>query len=347
MKMKLGDSIFDSIAPDARNKWLVGAVRSQISFMRDKVPFWRERLEDAGADERKIESLADLSLVPILTKEEFRAITPTQLVPEESLLRLRICRWTSGTTGRPTVNFWTETDWAALVASTARILRRQAPMEAPFAFNAFSQGHVTGPLYNGALRRLGAVVYDRSPHPEEVFSTLAQADLFDFNTLVLPGRTARGKGVGLVNVLDEDPQFLARHRVKWWLGSSGTFDAETVKRAREQGVQAVSNLYGSSEFAPFAISCSVNASDYHIAQGHILAEVVDQSGRPVGNGQFGRIVVTHLRGMNDDGQACAHGGTQILRLAAGDGAEFHSDPCPCGLTTPRLRNVQRVGTSGK
>jgi phenylacetate-CoA ligase len=345
MKPELGDAILDSIAPKARNEWLVEAVRSQISFMREKVPYWRKRLEHADVDERKIERLADLSLVPILTKDEFRAIAPTDLVPKESLPRLRMCRWTSGTTGRPTVNFWTETDWAALVASTVRILRRQAPMAAPIAFNAFSQGHVTGPLYGGALRQMGAVVYDRSHHPEEVFSTLAQADLFDFNTLVLPGRTARGKGVGLVNVLDEDPRFLARHRVKWWLGSSGTFDTETVRRAREQGVLAVSNLYGSSEFAPFAISCSVNASDYHVAQGHILAEVVDQSGNPVGNGQFGRIVVTHLRGMNDDGQACAHEGTQILRLAAGDGAEFHSDPCPCGLTTPRLRNVQRVGST--
>ena len=36
-----------------------------------------------------------------------------------------------------------------------------------------------------------------------------------------------------------------------------------------------------------------------------------------------------------------HGGTQILRLAAGDGATFLSEPCTCGLTTPRLRGVQR------
>jgi phenylacetate-CoA ligase len=342
--MKLRDPNFDSIEPEARNEWLVSALRSQIRFMRERVPFWHERLENAHVDERKIESLADLAHVPILTKEELRAIRPTQLVPKESLLALRVCRWTSGTTGRPTVNLWTDTDWAALLASTTRMLRRHAPMEAPTAFNAFSQGHVTGPLYNGALRRLGAVVFDRSHHPEDIFSTVAQADLFDFDTLVLPGRTARGKGVGLVDVLDKDPQFLARHRVKWWLGSSGTFDAETVDRARDQGVQTVSNLYGSSEFAPFALSCSVRAGDYHVAQGHVLVEVVDPSGEPVGNGRFGRVVVTHLRGLNDDGQACAHGGTQLLRLAVGDGAEFHRDPCPCGLTTPRLRHIRRVGS---
>lgn len=344
--MKLNDPILDSCAPDIRNKWLVEAVRNQIVYMRANVPFWRDRLSKAGVDEQGIKSLADLAHVPILTKEELREISPTQLLPDETLLDLKISRWTSGTTGRPTVNFWSETDWAALVASTARILERQAPMQRPIVFNAFSQGHVTGPLYNAALRRLGAVVFDRSHHPEELFSTLAQTELFDFDTLVLPAQTARGKGVGLVNLLDEDPDFLARHGVRWWLGSSGTFDAELVNRVREQGVQVVSNLYGSSEFAPFGLSCPENPTDYHVAQGHILAEVVDQDGKPVENEQFGRIVATHLCGMNRQGQACIHGGTQILRLAAGDGATFLSEPCACGLTTPRLRGVQRVGATG-
>jgi phenylacetate-coenzyme A ligase PaaK-like adenylate-forming protein len=200
-------------------------------------------------------------------------------------------------------------------------------------------------LYNGALRRLGAVVYDRSHHPEDLFSTLAQTELFDFDTLVLPARSTRGKSVGLADLLDQDPKLLARNHVRWWVGSSGTFDAETVERAREQGVQAVSNLYGSSEFALFAISCSKVSGDYHVAQGHVLVEVVDQSGKPVQNGQFGRIVVTHLCGMDESGQACVHGGTQILRLAAGDGATSLSGPCICGLTTPRLRGVQRVAAT--
>jgi phenylacetate-coenzyme A ligase PaaK-like adenylate-forming protein len=203
-------------------------------------------------------------------------------------------------------------------------------MPRPVAFNAFSQGHVTGPLFHSALRRLGAVVYDRSHHPEELFSTLAQTELFDFDTLVLPAHAARGKGVGLLDLLDDDPEFLVRNGIRWWMGSSGTFDVETVNRAQDQGVQVVSNLYGSSEFAPFALSCPENPGEFHLAQGHVLAEVVDQSGRPVASGQFGRIVVTHLCGMNEDGQACLHRGTQILRLAAGDGATVFHEPCKCG-----------------
>jgi phenylacetate-CoA ligase len=343
--MRLDDPALDSIASQTREAFLLEALRRQIAFMRAKVPYWRERLATAGVDESRIETMQDLARLPILSKEELRSIRPAALLPDPRVVTLGMCRWTSGTSGRPTVNFWSATDWAALVASTARMLARQAPMKSPAAFNGYSHGHLTGPLYNAALRRVGGVVYDRSHHPEDLFSTPAQMDLFDFDTLILPERTTRGKGVGLAQLLDDDPTVLSRHGVRWWIGSSGTFDPETLATARRQGVESISNLYGSSEFGPFSISCTENPGDYHVAQGHVLVEVVDRTGEPVANGQSGRIVVTHLCGMEANGHARVHDGTQILRLAGGDGATWLSDPCDCGLTPPRLRDVHRLATT--
>jgi phenylacetate-CoA ligase len=340
--MRLDDPTLDTDTRDARDAFLLEAIRDQIAFMRKELPFWRERL--SGADESKIECLADLARFPILTKEDLRTIRPATLLPESSLRNLAVCRWTSGTTGRPTVSFWTSDDWAALVSSTARMLARHQPMSTPTAFNGYSQAHITGPLYNDALGRLGATVYDRSHHAEDILPTSIQADLFNFDTLILPGHTLRGKGIGLANLLEIDPNFLSRHQVRWWIGSSGTFDAETVSVARQQGVETISNLYGSSEFGLFAISCTDLPTDYHLAQGHVLVEVVNECGEQVEDGQFGRMVVTHLAGMGEDGHALTHTGTQILRLATGDGATYVSGICTCGLTTPRLRNVQRVPT---
>jgi len=215
-------------------------------------------------------------------------------------------------------------------------------METPIVFNGYSQSHMTGVVYNAALRRLGGVVYDRSHHPEELFSTTAQMELFDFDTLILPARTTRGKAVGLVDLLAGDSDLLARGGIRWWIGSSGTFGDENRILMRKQGVESVSNLYGSSEVGLFAISCARFPGDFHLAQGHVLAEVIDESGAPVQSGQSGRVVVTHLCGMDDNGLAQAHTGTQILRLATGDGATLVRDPCDCGLTTPRLRNIARI-----
>jgi phenylacetate-coenzyme A ligase PaaK-like adenylate-forming protein len=341
--MRLDDPALDGTASEARDALLVAALRRQIAFMRAEVPFWHERLATLAVDEDRIETMADLSQFPVLSKDELRAIRPTALLPAGRLLDMKVCRWTSGTTGRPTVNFWSETDWAALVASTARMLVRQAPMQSPTVFNGYSHSHVTGLLYNAVLRQLGGVVYDRSHHPEELFSTVAQMELFDFDTLILPERTKRGKGVGLADLLSDDPHLLTRRGVRWWIGSSGTFDAKTLASVWKQGIASVSNLYGASEFGLFAISCPKIPGDYHVAQGHVLVEVVDRFGVPVGNGESGRIVVTHLCGMEENGQARVYRGTQILRLAGGDGATFLSDACDCGLTAPRLRNVQRLG----
>lgn len=340
--MRIDDPDFDSAAPGTRDAFLVTVLRRQIAFMRSNIPFWNERLSAAGVHEDQIETLADLGRIPIFSKEDLRALRPADLLPKQSLLDLKICRWTSGTTGRPTVTFWTETDWAALVGSTARMLSRQAPFTGVSAFNGYSQAHLTGPLYSAALRTIGAVVFDRSHHTEDQFPTPAQMDLFDFNTVVLPGRTTRGKGLGIAELLAEDAHGFARRAVRWWIGSSETFNNTCRALAQEQGVTTVTNLYGSSEFGLFAISCKSQPSDFHVAQGYVLVEVVDPTGTPVADGQAGRIVVTHLSGMDEHGDAQLHTGTQILRLAGGDSATLLTGPCSCGLNAARLRNIGRI-----
>jgi phenylacetate-coenzyme A ligase PaaK-like adenylate-forming protein len=108
--MIIDDPMLDSIARGSRDAWLVEAVRDQIAFMCAKVPFWQQRLLAAAVDERAIESQSDLARVPMLTKDALRALRPATLPPQESLPKLQISRWTSGTSGQPTVNFWSETD---------------------------------------------------------------------------------------------------------------------------------------------------------------------------------------------------------------------------------------------
>ena len=338
----ISEQDLDGISPAAHETWLMNALRKQIGYMRAAVPYWSQRLSSARVDEAKIERLADLAALPIFTKAELRALPPMELVPQEARADIAVGRWTSGTTGRPTASFWTQSDWAGLISSTARMLSRHAPIEAPMVFNAYSQAHVTGPVYHAALQKLGATVIDRSHHPEDVFSTAQQMGLFDFNTLVMPARTIQGKSLGIGTLLDREPRLFERNQVHWWIGSSGTFGPEVANQARAHGITTITNLYGSSEFAMFATSCTVHPSDFHVSHGYVLVEVVDEVGAPVRHGQFGRIVVTHLSGIDENGNACVHRGTQILRLANGDGATLLSQPCECGLTSFRLTGIRRI-----
>jgi len=224
------------------------------------------------------------------------------------------------------------------------MLGPHAPMDAPTAFNAYSQAHVTGPLYHAALQALGTTVIDRSHHPEDMFSTAQQMRMFDFDTLVMPARTVRGKSIGIDMLFDQDFKLFERNKIRWWIGSSGTFGPEIINQARAHGITAISNLYGSSEFGVFALSCAVHSGHFHVSEGYVLVEVVDEAGAPVPHGHFGRIVVTHLNGLDEHQNACVHRGTQILRLANGDGATLLSKPCECGLISPRLTEIRRIAT---
>src|SRR5262249_46429266 len=158
--------------------------------------------------------------------------------------------------------------------------------------------------------------------------------------LVMPARAVQGKSVGFDTLSDQASGLFERNKVRWWIGSSGTFDPEVVSQARSRGIATISNLYGSSEFAVFAISCPLEPGQFHVSQGYVLVEVVDETNAPVRHGQFGRIVVSHLSGIDEGGKACVHRGTQILRLANGDGATLLSEPCACGLTSPRLSGIR-------
>ena len=345
--MIFGALDLDRVSSAERERWLTTAVRRQIGHTRTTVPFWSQRLSTMQFDESSVESLSDLARLPVLTKAELRAVPPLELVPLEARANLTIGRWTSGTTGPPTASFWTTSDWIGLISNTARMLDRHAPTKAPTVFNAYSQAHVTGPIYHAALQKLGACVIDRSHHPEDMFSTAQQMQLFDFDTLVMPARTVRGKSIGIDTLLADEPDAFERHGIQWWIGSSGTFEPELIKRVRAQGASAISNLYGSSEFAVFAISCVDRPEEFHISQGYLLVEVVDDDGAPVGDGQFGQIVVTHLGGVDETGDLRAHQGTQLLRLANGDGATLLTGPCACGLTSPRLTGIRRLASADR
>ena len=103
----------------------------------------------------------------------------------------------------------------------------------------------------------------------------------------------------------------------------------------------MTNLYGSSEFGTLAVSCSQNPDEFHLALGHVLVEVVDREGFPVLPGRRGRIVATRLLASYEGGGLGPHEGSQLLRLDNGDEATFLDGPCPCGLSSPRVRDIRR------
>lgn len=93
------------------------------------------------------------------------------------------------------------------------------------------------------------------------------------------------------------------------------------------GMRSV-EAYGSEETGIMAVQCE-ESELLHVCVDHVILEVLDEDGEPVGRGGNGRVVVTDLHNF----------ATPLLRYEIGDLAETAVEACPCGRTFPVLKSI--------
>jgi phenylacetate-CoA ligase len=338
----LHDQRLDKGLLDDQELFTTVALRNQIRFAWNQVPFWHRRFIEYEVDPEKINSLTDFARLPPLSKEELRRLSPWEFVPQSSRAHLYICRSTSGTTGSPTSSFWTRPDWRAMSETVARLLQLHRPVIDIVSFNGYHQGHAAALAYDDAIRLLGGICIPRHYLADDEASTLAQIQTFGCNTLILAQRSGLKKsGRTVEDMLRYQPDFFSQCKLRWWLGSSSPFTKEVCEIANQQGVISTTNFYGSSELGFLGVSCQNNPDEFHLLLGHVFVEVVDQEGFPVSSGQRGRIVATRLVASHADNGLGPHEGSQFLRLDNQDEAMFLNGKCACGLSSPRIRDICR------
>ena len=89
-----------------------------LHHVYDNVPHYKAKFDAAGVHPDDLKSLADLSKFPFTTEQDLRDNYPYGMfaVPREKVVRVHA---SSGTTGKPTVVGYTQTDidmWADLIA---------------------------------------------------------------------------------------------------------------------------------------------------------------------------------------------------------------------------------------
>jgi len=94
--------------------------------------------------------------------------------------------------------------------------------------------------------------------------------------------------------------------------------------------------YGTAEVGAIAYECIENRG-MHIADDLILEIVDPETGRQVGPGEIGEVIVTLFNKAYN-----------LIRFGTGDLSYYDDSPCPCGRTSPRLpRLVGRVDQTAK
>ncbi|MHB8779880.1 MAG: phenylacetate--CoA ligase family protein [Candidatus Geothermincolia bacterium] len=297
-------------------------LRASLARIYENVPFYKQKLTDAGFEPGDLKSLDDLKGLPFTVKEDLRDHYPFGLfaVPMRDIVRIHA---SSGTTGNPTVVGYTAKDirvWADLVARTlvAGMATPDDVIQVAYGYGLFTGG--LGLHYGAEL--LGASVL-----PISGGNTKRQVRLMmDFGSSVVCCTPSYA-----LNIADEmkgmgiDP---SQTRLK-----SGVLGAEPwTEEMRGQieaalGISAI-DIYGLSELVGpgVAIECQEKRG-MHIFEDSFIPEIVDpNTGEVLPPGSVGELVLTNI---NKEGLS-------LLRYRTRDISKLEVEPCACGRTHYRV-----------
>lgn len=302
--------------------------RLQDTVLRvyEKVPFYRDRLDEASIHPERIHSLDHLSSIPFTTKEDLRLNYPYGLLtlPLEKILRLHA---SSGTTGKPTVVGYTRRDlenWTQLVA---RIVVLGGARPHDVAQIAFGYGLFTGAfgLHYG-LEEIGATVIPASSGNTKRQIMMMQ----DFKTTLLVSTPSYALYMAEVaEDMEIDPRSLSLRLGLF--GAEGSTEEMRKEIEKKWGICSTEN-YGLSEIIGPGVSgeCPYHTG-LHIAEDHFLPEIIHpETGEVLKEGEKGELVLTTI---NKEG-------LPLLRYRTRDITSLTREVCPCGRTLARMSRVE-------
>lgn len=254
-------------------------------------PHYRRAFEAAGVHPDDFHGLDDLRRFPFTTKADLRDNYPFGMfaVPRDQVARIHA---SSGTTGKPTVVGYTQSDlgvWADVVARSIRAAGGRAGMRVHVAYGyglftgglgahygAERLGCTVIPMGGGQTERQVQLITDFQPDIIMVTPSYMLALLDGFRAAGLDPRATSLK----CGIFGAEP-WTNRMRTE----IEGAFDMHAV------------DIYGLSEvMGPGVASECVETKDgLHVWEDHFYPEVVDpETGTPVADGEAGELVFTTL-----------------------------------------------------
>lgn len=285
------------------------------------IPFFRRKMEAAGVTPRDIRSLDDLRAIPTTVKEDLRASEaehpPLGDYRGSTIDECVRIGCSTGTSGKPTVILWTRHDQDIDLEAVCRGRWRWGLRPG----SSLAHGHPFG-LYGGGIsfskgiEALGLLNIPCAPPSDSPWT----AEVIRLLAAVKP----------------EHYRFFGNAGAQYAdAARAAGFDPEADLNLRVQGEdpkeQYKSVSAGLEALGMLGTACDVD-DGAHVAEDLAIAEVIDrQSGRAVGDGARGNLVVTVLGKDN-----------AFLRYDLQDIVRLNLAPCPCGETHKRLFYEGRV-----
>lgn len=274
----------------------------------------------------RLNKLSELAALPFTTAEDLSRHGGAMLLRSQAEIQRVLTEATSGTTGPAKRLFYTRGDCENTVRLfMAGLSELIFPGGRTMICMPFSGPFGLGELIAEAVARLGA-------EPLKLGLGLSYGALGEILRERRPD-TFVGMPVPLLSMLRAlGPGSLRRALV------SGDACPETVTRAAEMLLgERLFPHYGSREMGLGGAVCCQAHQGMHLRENHVIAEIVDEAGRPLPPGMRGELVISTI-GME---------AMPLIRYRTGDFTSVLPGSCPCGSEILRLDSVCRGGGSGR
>ena len=273
-----------------------------------------------------LDSLSSLASLPFTTDEDLAHNAPGLLLRSQSEVQRVLSDATSGTTGAAKRVFYTEGDCRHTVELfMAGLGELIFPGSVTMILFPFSGPQGLGELIAEAVERLGA-------RPLKLGAALSYGEYAAVLEKERPD-TFVGMPVQLLSLL----RVCGRGSLKCALVSGDACPDAVLRGCEEILGSRLFPHYGSREMAlGGAITCPAHAG-MHLRENHVIAEVIDEQGRPLPLGKTGELVITTI-GME---------AMPLIRYRTGDRTRILPGRCPCGSEVLRLDSVSREGDAAE
>jgi len=297
-------------------------LRETVERVYYNVPYYRNKMQEAGLGPEHIQSTDDLHKLPFTTKQDLRDNYPFGLfaVPMSEIVRIHA---SSGTTGKPTVVGYTHRDIATWSEVMARTLTCAGANRHDFIHVAYGYGLFTGGLglhYGG--EKIGASVI-----PVSGGNTTRQLQLMhDFGSTVLA--CTPSYALFLAEAIEESG--ISRNELKLRVGVFGAEPwTENMRKEIEEKLRIKAiDIYGLREVSgPGVASECLSQQGLHISEDHFFPEIIDpRTLKVLPQGETGELVFTTI----------TKEGLPLIRYRTRDLTRLTYDKCTCGRTMVRM-----------
>lgn len=302
-------------------KWQTEGLIRTVKHAYDNSAYYRKKMDDHGVKPEDIKSLADITKLPFICKDDLREAYPYGLLcmPLHDCVRIQS---TSGTTGRRVIAFYTQHDIDLWEDTCARAIVAAGGTPDDVVQVCYGYGLFTGgPGLNGGSHRLGSLTL-----PMSSGSTDRQIQFMqDLGSTILCCTPSYAAYIG-ETIVERGLQDTIKLK-------AGIFGAEAwseeMRRDIEKNLRIKAyDIYGLTELEGPGVSYECcEQRGMHICEDQFIAEIIDpNTGEVLPDGEKGELVFTSL-----NKQAFP-----MVRYRTRDICVLSHEKCSCGRTHVRM-----------